>query len=115
MIVDFDEFSEMIERSCFNSWRSVIGLANEDIIGGVDSILFTRDEKDDKWEFSFALRVHGKWSQSKQDVKPVEFDPFNPPDPNDVEANMSPQNRASSISIELLSSVAKKIGAKDVR
>ena len=115
MRVDFDEFSEMIERACFNSWRSVIGLANEELITSVDSILFTRQEHGDKWEFSFALRVDTKWSQSKIEMEPIEFDPFGPIDPQNVEENMSPQNKASSISIDLLSNVAKKIGAIDVR
>lgn len=115
MIVDFDEFSEMVERSCFNSWRSVIGMANEDIISSVDSVLFTRQEREGAWEFSFALRSDGRWSQSKMEMEPIEFDPFNPPDLSDVQASMSPQNKASSISIELLGSVAKKMGAANVR
>lgn len=113
MKVDFDEFSEMVERACFNSWRSVVGVANGAVIDNVDSILLTRSEGE-RWAFSFALRVDGRWSQSKVEVEPLEYDPFAEPDPNDVEASMSPMNRASSISIELLSDVARKAGAKNV-
>ena len=107
---DFEEFSEMVERNCFNSWRSVLGVLDdaETVIKESDSILFTRKDKGDKWEFSFSLRRLGVWVQVIKAIEPFEYDLLNPSDPLNVEANMSPQNRASILATDLLTELAQK-------
>ncbi len=117
MKITLDEFSEMLERNCFNAWRSVIGRDNVDIIESVNSVLFTRSECDGKWVFSFALRIGERWHQAKTEMERIEYDPYDPPPFDDTEGfdpkrHMSPQNIASEASIELLTEVGKKVGVK---
>ena len=115
MKITLDEFSEMLERNCFNAWRSVIGRDNVEIIESVNSVLFTRSETDGRWTFSFALRIRERWHQAKKDVDAIEYDPYDPPPFDDTEEfdprkHMSPQNIASEVSIELLTEVGRKVG-----
>lgn len=115
MKITLDEFSEMLERNCFNAWRSVIGRDNVEIIESVNSVLFTRSETDGGWTFSFALRIGERWHQAKKDVDAIEYDPYDPPPFDDTEEfdprkHMSPQNIASEVSIELLTEVGRKVG-----
>ena len=115
MKITLDEFSEMLERNCFNAWRSVIGRDNVEIIESVNSVLFTRSETDGRWTFSFALRIGERWHQVKKDVDAIEYDPYDPPPFDDTEEfdprkHMSPQNIASEVSIELLTEVGRKVG-----
>ena len=116
-MITFDEFSEMLERNCFNSWRTSIGRSNNEVIESVNAVIFTRNDnnKDGTWEFSFALRIGNKWYQAVKIIDRVEYDIYNPPSFDDmkngnVKCNMSPQNIASSLAIDLLSDIDKKIG-----
>lgn len=117
MKITMDEFSEMLERNCSSAWRSVIGRDNVDIIESVNSVLFTRSESEDKWTFSFALRIGERWHQAKREINRIDYDPYDPPPFDDSESfdakkHMSPQNMASEVSIDLLTEVGKKVGVK---
>ena len=112
----FEEFAELLERCCFNSWRSAIGKDNEPLISEISSILFTKEEAYDGWRFSFALRRFGKWVQVERTIEPIEYNPYDPPafdEPNYLKHNMSPQNTASQLGTEILLAVAEKLGARD--
>lgn len=110
-MVPFEEFAEMVERVCFNSWRSAVGKDNEALISEVSTILFTKEEGA-KWEFSFALRRYGRWAQSKREIEPVEYDPMDPPPISqfDPKRSMSPQNQASQLAMEMLLEVSERLG-----
>lgn len=117
MKITFDEFSEVLERNCFNAWRSVIGRDNVDAIESVNSVLFTRVEGEELWTFSFALRIGERWHQAKKEIDRIEYDPCDPPPFDDTEGfdlrrHMSPQNIASEVSVDLLTEVARKVGIK---
>lgn len=114
-MMQFEEFAELVERCCFNSWRSAIGKDNEPLISEISSILFTKEEAVDGWRFSFALRRFKKWAQAEMKIEPVEYDPYDPPpiDEYDPKRSMSPQNQASQLATELLTAVANKLGAED--
>ena len=111
-MTDFEEFSEMVERVCFNSWRSAVGKDNEGLISEVSTVLFSKEEKGAEWEFSFALRRFGRWAQSKRKIKPVEYDLLNPTPIGefDPRRSMSPQNQASQLATEMLLEVAERLG-----
>lgn len=103
-MVPFEEFAEMVERGCFSSWRSAIGKDNEALISEVQSVLFTKEDKGSRWEFSFALRRYGRWAQSKRSMEPMQYDLLDPPPAGeyDPRRSQSPQNRASELSLEML-------------
>lgn len=107
--MEFVEFSEIIERACYNSWRTVLGRDKEDTIAKINSVLFTMNDKGDIWEYSFALRIDKKWYQSKIEMPPVEYDIYEPAPFFDVDANKSPQNIASEKAIEILNTIAGEI------
>ena len=111
----FEEFSELLERTCFNSWRSAIGKDNEPLISEISSVLFTKEEAADGWRFSFALRRFGRWVQVERTIEPIEYDPYDPPpiDDYDPKRSMSPQNQASQLGTDMLCGVAEMLGAKD--
>jgi len=106
----FEEFSELVERVCFNSWRSSIGREDSET-SRVSSILFTKEELGGVWRFSFALRVDGRWYQSQCETEPVEYDPYDPPpiDEFDPKRSVSPQNLASSMAGDMLVDVYRRI------
>lgn len=108
----FDEFSEMVERNCFTSWRSVVGRDLEDLIESVNSMVVTRSCDDDGWTFSFGLRIDRKWYQAKRTIPPVEYDILEPQphgEEFDPARSMSPDNTASELSIEIMSEVAEEV------
>ena len=109
-MTSFEEFAELVERICFNSWRSAIGKENEALISEVSTVLFSKEEGR-QWEFSFALRRYGRWAQSKRRIDPVEYDPMDPPPAGtfDPLRSMSPQNRASELATEMLLEVAERL------
>lgn len=110
-MTQFEEFSEMVERICFNSWRSAVGKDNEGLISEVSTILFSKEEGRE-WEFSFALRRFGRWAQAKRSIEPVEYDPINPPPVTGYDPKQrSPQNQASELAMEMLLEVAERLGA----
>lgn len=53
------------------SWRSWIG-KDSPAISEIDSAVFTKQDKGDGWEFSFALRRQGRWYQQKTTVPRTE-------------------------------------------
>ena len=107
----FEDFSELLERVCFNSWRSAIGRDDELTLSEVSSVLFTKEEVGGKWHFSFALRRLGRWAQSKREVEPLEYDPYDPPpvDEYDPKRSQSPQNFASQLATEMLMEVRERL------
>lgn len=111
MSYSFTEFAEMVERRLSASWRSVVVMHDDEMLGEITSTVFTMDGSGDKWKFSFALRRDGMWYQSKCEVDPFDYEVVDLPDRNDVRANMSPENRASEVSIEMLSDIRDKMGA----
>ena len=110
-MVPFEEFAEMVERGCVNSWRSAIGKDNEGLIAEVQTVLFSKEDKGGNWEFSFALRRYGRWAQSKRAVEPIQYDLLNPPPAGeyDPKRSQSPQNKASELSTEMLLEVAERL------
>lgn len=105
-MIDFVEFSELMERDCCMSWRSVIGRQNEYVISLIDSTVFTMQEKDGMWLYSFAVRSDGRWHQGKAEIEPVSYDIF---EPNDEGQNRSPENVASDLSFSILEKIAKEL------
>ena len=107
-MTQFEDFAEMVERICFSSWRSAIGRDDEELISEVSTVLFSKEDKGARWEFSFALRRFGRWSQSKREIERVEYDPMDPPPAGmyDPKRSQSPQNRASELATEMLLEVA---------
>lgn len=99
----FSEFSELMERNCYASWRSVIGRQNEYRIESVDSTVFTMQDKDGEWRYSFAIRSDGRWYQGKASTLPVSYDIFAP---NDNGQNRSPENVASDLSFAILEEIS---------
>lgn len=106
----FEEFSELVERACFNSWRSALGKDDEGLISEISTILFSKEEGA-QWEFSFALRRYGRWAQAKRSIEPVRYDPMDPPPVTefDPRRSMSPQNQASQLAMEMLLDVAAQL------
>ena len=102
----FADFSEIMERDCYASWRSVVGRQNEYKIATVDSTVFTMQDKGDKWSFSFAIRSDGRWHQGKVEIEPVSYDIFSP---NDDGQNRSPANIASDLSFSILEKIAGEL------
>lgn len=114
MRVGFDGFSEILERNCFNAWRSVFGRDDRELIEAVNSVLFTRSESGGMWTFSFAVRRGDRWFQAKEEIPEVTYDPMDPPpfddaSPEGVRSQMSPENLASELSVRLLGEVARKV------
>ena len=111
----FEDFSELLERVCFNSWRSAIGKDDEVLLSEISSVLFTKEESEAGWKFSFSLRRFGRWAQATRTLEPLEYDPYDPPpiDEYDPKVSMSPQNRASQLATDMLCAVAEKMGAGD--
>lgn len=111
----FEDFSELLERSCFNSWRSAIGRDDDFILSCVSSVLYTKEEVGGKWRFSFALRKNGRWHQCQRDIEPVAYDPYDPPPAGefDPKKSMSPQNVASQLASEMLCEVARMVVSDD--
>lgn len=107
----FEEFSELLERVCFNSWRSALGKDDEALIEEVSSILFTKEETPQGWRFSFSLRRFGKWAQATRTVEPLEYDPYDPPpiDEYDPKRSMSSQNVASQTGTDMLVELAERM------
>lgn len=105
-MINFTDFSELMERNCYASWRSVIGRQNEYKIDTVDSTVFTMQERDGKWVYSFAIRSEGRWHQGKVETEPISYDIFAP---NDEGQNRSPENIASDLSFSILDSIAKEL------
>lgn len=110
-MTSFEEFSEMLERGCFNSWRSAVGKDDEVMLSRISSVLFTKEELPSKWRFSFALRRDGRWVQCSRDVEPVEYDPYDPPPIDDFDPvrSVSPQNLASTVASEMLSDISRRV------
>ena len=110
-MTSFEDFSEMVERSCFNSWRSAVGKDDEVMLSRISSILFTKEELPSIWRFSMALRRDGRWVQCSRDVEPVEYDPYNPQpiDEFDPVKSLSPQNMASSVALDMLTEISRRV------
>ena len=110
-MTEFAEFAEFLERICSSSWRSAVGRDNEELISEVSTVLFSMEDKGEKWEFSFALRRFGRWSQAKREIAKVEYDPMDPPPAGvyDPKRSQSPQNKASELATEMLLEVAEKL------
>lgn len=107
----FEQFAELVERICMNSWRSAIGARDSGVIESISSVLFSKEDKGDEWKFSFAVRERGRWVQSMRSVEPVEYDPYDPPPVTgfDPDRSMSPQNRASTIALEMMEEVRERL------
>lgn len=104
--VAFDEFAEMLERNCISLWRTVVGRDDDDVILQVNSILFTKKISDDgMWVFGFALRRISRWYQHQSEIEPIEYDPIDPPREFDPNKSVSPQNRASTLAVDMVQSV----------
>ena len=112
-MIGFEEFAELLERICFNSWRSALGKDNDALISEISTIAFSKEDIGGKWRFSFALRRFGRWAQAQREISPIEYDPYDPP-PIDVYESgksQSPQNIASQLAIEMLQQIADVLGA----
>lgn len=112
MPYSFVEFAEMVERRLSASWRSVVVMHDDELLEGITSTVFTMDGSGRRWKFSFALRCDGVWYQAKREIEPFDYDAAEPPDIRDVDANKSPENRASEVSTGMLSDVRDKIAAE---
>lgn len=99
----FADFSEIMERDCYASWRSVIGRQNEYLIDSVDSTVFTMQETDDRWIYSFSIRSNGKWHQGKAETVPITYDVLAS---NEHGENRSPENVASDLAFSILERIA---------
>lgn len=115
MRTTFDEFSEMMERLFANSWRSAIGRNNQDVIDSVTSTIFIRKVTDEKWSFSFALRIHDVWYQAQHEIDEVQYDPIEPPDVDEYDRSrsLSPQQQASALATDILNEIREKVGCEN--
>ena len=109
----FEDFSEMLERTCFNGWRSVIGRGDEALLSEISTVIYTKEDRGSEWAFSFGLRRFGRWAQCQRQIEPVDFDPLDlpPADRFDPKKSMSPMNKASALGIEMISEVAERLGS----
>lgn len=111
--MDYEGFCELVERACFNSWRTVIGRDNYKL-GLINSVIFTRSRNDTKWDFSFGVRYGKTWCQFSCDMEPLEYDilSIGKPGTYDPGRDMSPENRAQDMASVLLAGVVE--GLKEV-
>ncbi len=109
---DYAEFAEMVERRLSLSWRSVVSNGDSEFPRRVNATAFTMQDKGVGWEFSYSLRIGRNWTQSSKTVKPFEYDVYEPPEPDDVEGNMSPENRASDVCMDILLDISCKLGMR---
>ena len=106
----YDDFSELVERACFNGWRSVVG-RDDHRIDFINSIVFTRHREELKWEFSFGLRYGKTWCQATCDMKPLNYDVLDigPAGTYEPDRDMSPENKAQDMAMLLLADVRDKL------
>ena len=103
-IVDFDSFSELVERNCFNSWRASIGRENRELISKINSIMMTRSDKGSQWEFSFCVRVGKRWFQATRKIDAFEYDPA------DLEnTDLSPNNKAMGLACDIMDALRNNV------
>lgn len=98
----FDEFSEVVERMCCCGWRSVFGKNNQDVIDRVNSIMVTRKNHGNEWEFSFCLRIGKAWHQAVERIEPVRHDVM------DIEFE-APTKAASDLAFRLMGRISEDV------
>lgn len=108
-MIGFEAFAEMVETRCINTWRSVIGIEDADIIEKINTVVFSKRNDGDDWTFSFGLRMGDEWYQSSQTIEPVEYDILNPPPIDDAEACMNPQHKASTLAMSLINANVTRV------
>ena len=104
MSTDFERFTELVERQCVMSWRTAIGRDRESVLGSVNSVLFTRSDKDGRWSLTLQLRTGKRWNIATVEISPVSMSEV------DVEpGEPGPSQRASMVAVKLTDDVAREV------
>lgn len=98
--VDYEEFTEMVERGCLG-WRHALGRNNRERLSQVNSVMFLRAKRASgiatKWEYSFAIRIGKGWVQVKHLIDPPKYDPLDP-----VDGEQNPSEVAMDVAMALM-------------
>jgi len=109
-ISDFEKFCTFLEKQLILNYRQIY----REYVSSINTVALTKNilkgKDKESWEVSFAVRVNTQWYQCTETLDPIVYDMYDPPPPDEVEGNVSLQDKATEIAVYLIDEVGKSAG-----